>query len=268
MAWQAAAIAAGSALMQQRSAQKHAKSMGYEMANLGHGLDQKHYLEREAELWKRGQARGLTPQEYYGSAAPGVGGPSGAANVLGNMATQTGVARSQIMANLGNAMAERALQKRGQDIDLEKTKIMAGAQKESAGISAEASVYSAEIQKQIADNRLKFDDRTYWNVSLPGATLNMQKTRKETEHIINNIATSDPKFVKAIKLLSMGPENMAASMVVNAAGIDITSPESLQNVPKEKRRDVLATMLAVGSFSRKEAEGIFQLIYEDRKSVV
>ena len=260
MAWQAAAIAAGQALMEQRSAQKHARSMGHEMANLGHALDQKHYFEREAELWKRGQERGLTPQEYYGSPAPGVGGPSGAANVLGNMATQTGVARSQIMAQLGNQMGQMALQKRGQDIDLEKTKIMAGAQKESAGISADATVYSAEIQKQIAQNRLKFDDRTYRNISLPGAQLNMQKTRKETENIINNIATSHPKFVKAMKLLSMGPENMAASMVVNAAGIDITSPESMQKVPEKKRRDVLAAMLAAGSVTRKETEGIIELI--------
>ena len=81
----------------------------------------------------------MTPQEYYGSPAPGVGGPSGGAQVLGNMATQEGIANRQIFASALGAAADREVQKRGQDVQLEQTRIQAEAQVKSAELGAGAT---------------------------------------------------------------------------------------------------------------------------------
>lgn len=218
--------------------------------------------------WRQAQNRGLTPQEYYGSPAPGnTGGGDSAAATLGNAGAQEGMARRQSAIDASESALDRATQ-------LEITRMQTDAQKYSADtaagattgaakISAEAQMYQAEIQSAIAQNRLTFDEKTYSTVLLPGAMAQLDLTRKQAQKVVNDIATSDPKFVEAMKMLSMGTDNMVATMLAQSEGVN--KPSDILKFDVEKRKAIIASMIAASSNSRKELEGLWTLISDNAK---
>ena len=199
------------------------------------------YLAREKALWKRGQRRGLTPQEYYGSPAPGVGGPSAVGVALGNQAN----ARQMQARSTGVQAFENALNRKTQ---LGIAKIQADAQVKSAETSAGATKgaanIQAEAQKFIAANRLKLDEKTYqMNMQLAASKMKIEK--QQLEKLVNETATSDPQFVKMMKQLSMGVENMLTEYFQRHHGISLYDPESFTNLEEAKRKQLLTAMIAM-----------------------
>ena len=221
------------------------------------------YLAREKALWKRGKRRGLTPQEYYGSPAPGVGGPSAVGVALGNQAN----ARKMQSRQFGVNLFENAMNRKTQ---LGIAKIQADAQKysadKSAGATEGAANIQAEAQKFIAENRLKLDEKTY-QMNLDLAVNKMKIQEEQLKKLVNEVATSDPQFVKMMKQLSMGVENMLTEYFQRHHGISLKDPESFTKLPKEERKQLLTAMIAMRanilpewSFVQTEATSAFDKI--------
>lgn len=259
MAWQAALAAGASKIVDRHFARQDVKR--------GFSLENKYGMKRERLMWLRAQSRGLTPQEYYGSPASGGSFPSGGAQTLGNASMQS----TPLFMEMMNREKDRAMIGRGQDIELQKTQIQAdaakysadqtsGATREAAQTNAMASLYASQIQELVANNRLRFDEKQYREIHLPGARQNLELTKAQTQKAINEIATSDAKFVSAIKMLTMGTENMVATLIAKEAGIDLADPKTFTSMDKEKRKAVISAMIGAGGHSRKEIEGLFQLI--------
>lgn len=259
---QGAGSAAGAKVFGGVSAKKSKRLGRYGLLNeFKYGL-----VKSDRYNWKMAQERGLTPQEYYGSPVPGgqTGyGPQGA--TLGNAGAQEGLQQSQIAANAITAGMQQQTQ-------LGVAKIQADAQKYSADKSAEAttgaatissaaSMYKADIEAAIAANRLEFDEKTYRTIALPGAQAQLEVTRKQAQKLINEIATSDPKFVEAMKMLSMGTDNMVATMLAQSEGVK--KPSDILKFDVEKRKAIIAMMIAASSNTRKEVEGLWTLVADN-----
>ena len=218
----------------------------------GHKADVRYSLKKERGLWAAARKRGATISEYYGSsAAGGGGGVSGGANVLGRSTEKT----AQLMADAGGALADYQLTKRGQDIDLEKSKIQAQAQIKSAGIQQETGKYSADKSYEGVMEKLKFSKKVYNEITKPQAARIADKTTKEIEHLVNQVALSEPKFVRMLKIMTMGTDNTLGLAIQNTLGIDVSDVEQMQNLSPDKRRALIQGMMTAGSQTAKELSG-------------
>ena len=225
---------------------------------LGHEYDLDFSLRKEDELWKRAKARGLTPQEYYGSSAAGGagGGVSGGAQVLGNSKTHVQTAKMQALTQLGNAAAERQTR-------LDVARVQADAQKYSAdkayqgvGDQIVGNVAIQELRNLIEQQKFNLNERTFKEVTLPAAQEKLRKTKQEVNKLLNEVATSTPKWQRWKVLTQLGFDNTIQNMLINKHGIDPTSKESMQGISDQKFKAILAAMIANSSYSFKEFSGI------------
>lgn len=235
-----------------------------QQAKKGLEYENRYALRKEKKLFDRAMDRGMTPTEYYGSAAPGTPGPGGGVSAtLGNQASQ----KSAMVAQTINAQLGRDVQKRGQDVALEQTKmqtdaavetakIQAGATMGAAGTSAEATRYAADIQKRIAENKLQLSTREYNEVTLPAAAAQLNKTKEETKKLINEVVTSTPEFQRSKILLQMGVENTIQTALLQRFGVDITSKKSMAKLSDDQFRNILSVLVAVGSHANREIQGL------------
>ena len=232
-------------------------TLGKKKAKYSLGRDYRSKAKYEDLMHSRAMDRGLTEQEYYGSPAAGgatTGGPGGAGAVLGN--------ERSFQDFFG-----KSLMMRGQDIELQKTKmqtdaaietakISAGATTGAATIGAGASRYAADIQKRIAENKLELSNREFNQVTLPAAAANIGKTEQETKKLINEVVTSTPEFQRSKILLQMGVENTIQTALLQRFGVDITSKEAMAKLTDQQFRNVLAVLVGVGSHANRELQGL------------
>lgn len=214
-------------------------------AKKGLEYENRYFLKREQELYRRGVVeRGLTPQEWYGSPAPGQSGPGGnVGSTLGNE------------ANAMKSIASDSIQRqRDRDTQLAVTKMQTDAAIKAATIGAGATTGAADIQaeaqKFIAANRLKLDQQTLaLNIVHTASKLRIEK--QQLKKLINEVATSDPKFVMLMKRLSMGIENMISEYFQRHHGIDF---DNFRSLPDEKREELIGNMIAMRSHLTAETE--------------
>lgn len=225
----------------------------------GHSSDNRYALAKESELYDRARDRGLTPQEYYGSSAPGVSGPSGAASVLGNSRTQRDIQRQQSITAAGQAAADRQnrldttnIQARTQ---IETAKIQAGTQTRGQDITEGVQQRGQDITEKIGMGNLHLNTEKYLKIQIPQAAANLKKTTQEVNKIINEVATSTPKFLKMIKIMTMGSDNSYGLAIQNMLGIDISNVKQMQSLPVDTRRKLLAGLLSGSSNAAKEFAG-------------
>ena len=216
-------------IMGERRAKRDARSL----LRYGHERDNQAFLGREAALWSRAKARGLTPQEYYGSPVAGQGGPSGGAQVLGNVASQAYVTSRRATSEAMQAEADRQVQRRGQDTQLEIAKIQAGQQQRSLD--------------QVV--------REYENVTLPKAAKELKVREADLKVRLNEIATSAPAFVKQKILLQMGVENTQQTIILRKYGLDDLDQSSIDKLTSDEIESLLGELFAAGSYLNKEIEG-------------
>lgn len=213
----------------------------------GFEYENRYALKREAELWSRAEQRGLTAQEYYGSPAAGGANVNGsAAQTLGNAQTQG----QQMMVDSMNREADRENQQEITDKNNE-------AQIKIAEINAGVSERGQDLNKEIADNILSLDKEKL-ALQVREVTARIGKTRKETELLTNQIATSDKAFVTAMKQLSMGKENLLVELALRDEGISL-SDDNFQKMSKAERERIINRIIALSSTLNQEASGLGKL---------
>lgn len=218
-------------------------ALGGPIAKRGASIDSRAKLGQEAELYSRAQERGLTPQEYYGSPAPGNPSSSGAGQVIGNQA---------------NAMSSQMSQAMLQSKEREKDRQNA---KEIAGIQAGVQTAGQENQAQIAANKLALEKQQFSEIALKESAAKLKINEQQLSKAVNEAVTSSPKWQLMLKNLSMGPDNMWVQSYLEHTGINpITDPEAFKKLPKEERKKFLLGFLAYGSHTQKEAAGIGSLL--------
>jgi multidrug efflux pump subunit AcrA (membrane-fusion protein) len=137
---------------------------------------------------------------------------------------------------------------------LQQTKMQTDAQKEIASQQVGATTRGQDIQKAIAEGRLNLDRDTY-KLNVKSASANIRKTEQETAKLINETATSDKKFVTAMKQLSMGPANLLVELTMRHNGIALND-KSFMSLPVKKREAILAQILALSSSTYTEGKGV------------
>ena len=226
---------------------------GPSMGRIANALEQEYnaYRRQENWDWRKAEDRGLTPQEYYGSAAAGGSAPSGATQTLGNAATQIDVQKRQAASNAFS-------QAYAADISLKQTEMQTDAQKYSADKAAEATLGAAGMSRETGSEANILNRERYENIDLPAARAKLKLTQAETKVRINEATTTMPKFVLALKRLSMGPDNLKAELLQNMKDVDVTNREQIQAMSEEEREEFLAFLIANSSRSNQELEGVLK----------
>ena len=209
-------------------------------AKKGLEYENRYYLRRENELWQRGVDRGLTPQEYYGSPAPGAGGPSGSTGAT------LGRNRDVDKQNMQQAA-----------IALQQTKMQTDAQRDVARIQTDAVKRGQDFNYDIASQTLNLD-RARLEIERNKAAASIGKTNKEVDLLVNQVATSKPKFVLLMKQLSMGPLNLLTELTMRHHGISL-SDDSFQRMQPDQRQEILNEIIALSSKLRIEQSGFSKL---------
>lgn len=213
------------------------------------GADRQSARKMERFNWDQAQARGLTAQEFYGSPAAGNTGTSSTSAVLGNSADTA----NQIQQQQNMEFVQRALDR---DTQIEQSTIQADAQRDVAEINAGVQRRGQDINEQIQRGRLELDTRSFEEVAKPQAAEVLKLTEQQTLEQVNKVATSDPAFIRAMKVLTMSAENLVASILVNGQEIDPLDRGQLLKLSPEDRAQLLTTMVAMGSASFRESSGI------------
>jgi hypothetical protein len=215
------------------------------------------YLEEQR--LQRFKDEGATVQEILGSPASGASAVNpGGGQILGN-ALQQGA----------KLLSEQQFQLQENEKNRQKDKEIAAVQAKTAekvaNTSANASMYGADSQaslgryqsdqaRGVADRRLGFDIRQFEEVAVPKAAEALNKTREEILQLRNNVATSDPQFVKSKILAGMGPDNMLATTLFKQFGVDIFD-ESIE-IPPDQMVEMLITIAGQKSTVFGEAAGV------------
>jgi len=222
-------------------------ALGGYSARQGAKIDTRAKLGQESQLYDRAMDRGLTPQEYYGSPAPGNPSSSGAGQIIGNQA---------------NAMSAQLTQATIQSKEREKDRQNA---KEIAGIQAGVQTAGQENQAQIEANKLALQKQQFTQIALKESAAKLKINEQELKAAVNNVTTSSPKWHLMLKNLSMGPDNMWVQSYIEHTGINpITDPEAFRKLPKSEREKFLLGFLAYASHTNKEAAGIISLLGLDK----
>ena len=220
------------------------KIHGNDVTRAGYKMDIKYSPQLLNAMYQQAKRHGLTPQEFYGAPASGGNNFTSGPQTMGNMASSAGIQTAQaVQADLDRKT------------DLEKTKISADAQVKSAEISAGATTYSADKTYDGVMKKLEFDKTVYRDVTLPQAGRIAKKTNKEIEHLVNQVALTQEKFVKTLKVMSMGTDNTLGLAIQNMLGIDVTDVEQMQNLSPEQRKNLIEGMMTAGSRAARELAG-------------
>lgn len=211
------------------------KAVDYNLGrkNTKYGLQKefKYYKKYDQYDFNQAMARGLTPWEYYGGPASSGSGPSSPQSTLGNSVdkgaiSDAAIASQQMKTQLG----------------------VAEIQKESA--ENVARIQTGQQQKDL-DLRI----REYKNIHLPQAARKMKLDEQQLKILTNQAATSDPIYQRAIKLLSMGPDNMVASFIAKKYGLN--DPNEFDQLSEEMREAMLTEMISASGSIRRELIALF-----------
>lgn len=234
MVWEAVAGATVGAILggaSDRSNAKKSSELNYEQHKLIDKYD-----------WKQAKKRGITPVEFYGSPAASTSGDSGASVTLGNQASK--------FADIGQTMA---MQFKENEKDRDSNERI-------AAIQAGASEYATDKTYEANIKRLRFDKEMYYNTTVPQAAANIGKTIQETNKLVNEVATSDPKFQRFMKIMTMGIDNTIGLAIQTSLGVDVSDPKQMKNLPLEKKKQLMAGLLSAKSNLAAEMSGASQSV--------
>jgi hypothetical protein len=201
------------------------------------------------------EGKGLTNTEIAGSGAPGSSAAQGSQATLGNSAAKIAEQMAQRRYDAQQRDLDRQTTIRGQDAQLLQTKMQTDAQVQSAGISAGATTFAAQVMAEVQNRRLEFDKRTYDEITAPKAAAELNVTNAVFQRTINEVATSDPEFVMKKLQLSMGKENMQASALMDMMGVTFSDPDSFKKLSMDERKNFLSLMIMLDSHLASEFFG-------------
>jgi hypothetical protein len=185
------------------------------------------------EEYKDRRDEGFTHSEIAG--AGGMHGNSDATAVMGNQATQFEAQRRQMEFEHTQRELDRVVMMRGQDAGVQQAQVSAG-----------ASMYGANVQQQIAAAQQALANRQFDEATLPKA--------------LNDIATSTPDWKRQQLLASMGVDNMIATAIAGARGIDIMDPDILARMSASEFNDLMVQIYGLQSTIFRETAGSSTII--------
>lgn len=243
----------------------------FDLLQLGNASDLKTQNAAFEYRLDKGLEMGLTPYEMFvGGGAAGAGaGTSNSAATLGNMSAsahsvatqQRAQAKLQQRENTANRITQLMQTQMQTDAQKAVARTQVEGQKEVAGIHTKSD-------QLIAGNRLDLDRDRYENIAVPQAQEALKWTEQKTLHEINKVATSDPKFIKALKVMTMSSENLLATAIVNGQEYDISDPKSMLKMPDQERRELITGLIAVNSHLFREATGIQQKFAQSLDDII
>ena len=224
-----------------------------EQITLGNQLDLSNQKEMFDYRINQGVEAGMTPYEMYmGPAAGAGGGTTGSGQTLGNAASQKNVAAIQAQQQQRNQFAQNATA-------LAQTKMQTDAQRDVAEISAGVQTRGQDIDQAIREGALELDRERLNKIDLPQAAATLKKTEQETRKLINEVVTSNPKFLTAMKQLSMGHQNLLVELFLRDQKISLSDPDSFMSKSAEERAAILTKLIALSSNVYSEAKGAASL---------
>lgn len=250
-----------------RSENEKAREHSIGLTKLGNELDMANQKEMFDYRISQGLEAGMTPFEMFmGPAAGAGGGTTGSGNTLGSQpaklaqnTVQAANAQLQAQTATRNQMIQAAAQLGTAKIQAESQQkvaaTQAGASIGAAGISADASQYKAELEYKIRHKELVLNNKRFEKVDLPQAAANIGKTEQETAKLINDTATSAPEFVKMLKRLQMGPQNVLVEYAISNYGFNPLDEKSVSNATNQQKRNFLGLVLGSQSHAVRELFG-------------
>ena len=263
-----AILGANSANRQTKSNERVAMQ-GFEEARnnliLGNEMD----LQNQKDMYDfrlgRMRGAGLTPVEMFGSPASGAGGgTTGSGATLGNAASSLAQARMQQSTQANTAYQIEGLKA---ITNLAQTKMETDASKEVAGISAEATTdaadisagatrYSVDINAALKARDLTRLEKELNQVKIPQLAADLKISEQELRIKMNEVATSDPKFVKMLQVMKMGKDNVLTQFLMERHNVDITDGNAIRNMSKKQKMAFVQDMAAYNSIAFQQVSGI------------
>ena len=227
------------------------KQWQLDMVRLGNQMDLKNQNLAYDHRLTRMKEHGLTSVEMFGSpgSSPG-GGTTGSGTTLGNNANQQAMQTRQLQQQQRMAARQQAADSA---TALAQTKMQTDAQKYAADRAAGVQERGQDINMDLATKRLNLDKAALAN-TVRQTTATIGKTRQETEKLINEVSTSKPSFVTAMKQLSMGPQNLLVELTMRHHGIALNDG-SFEKMTVSEREQFLSHVLALSSTLYVEGQG-------------
>jgi hypothetical protein len=250
-----------------------------ELTTLGNQMDMDNQKEMFNYRIDQGMAQGLTPYEMFlGPAGGAGGGTSGSGQTLGNGGTQRAMEEARLNQQLQVTQSENEKARRadmakavmGVAGDLYKTKMQTEATTTAAETGAAATQYAADsqhktsmkvarINEALKKGELDLRTKEFEKIALPMAEANLKISAEELKIKINEVATSDPKWQKMMKRLSMSAKNVLMEFAQNKFNIDATDPLQVRLLSEEQQRAFVKYVAAVDSNVFAEAAGMEQV---------
>jgi len=231
-------------------------------ARLGRDIDVGAQQEMFDFRLNRAKEAGLTNVEAFGSPAAGGGGGTGAGTTtLGNSASTTGAQLRQAQMQQKIASEER---QKDRMTSLAQTAMQTSSQQKVAETQVNAQTRGQDISAATAAAQQAIDqaykqgslaiNRDTLNNNIRQTSANIKKSQQETAKLVNEVATSDKKFVEAMKQLSMGPANLLVELTMRHHKIALND-KSFMALDKDQREAILGQILALSSVAYVEGQG-------------
>jgi hypothetical protein len=230
----------------------------------GNQLDLNNQKEMFDYRINQGINAGMTPYEMFmGPAAGAGGGTTGSGNTLGNAAKDKMLQQEKL--NNQN-MAQASMQAMQQQTALQQTKMQTDAQIEVANIQAgvtreghDNQYAIAVLQDQLGHRQLNLKQKELNNVTIPLAAAQLKLNKQQVLKAINEVKTSDPRYQKLIKLMTMSPDNATNLLINSRFGVDISDPKVVANLTEREVKNMIGVYLAAGSSVNREIQGLLGL---------
>lgn len=217
---------------------------GFIGSKLGAGIDRKSARDQRADQFAQYGALGLTPQEIIGGAAGGTA--QGNSTVLGNQAAELAKQQMTMEFQKDQKDKDRALISQGQQVQMANAQTMANASMANAQTAAGASMYGSDTQGKIASAKLALEQDKFKNVQLPQA--------------LNDLATSTPDWKRQELLARMGVDNILATAIAGARGIDVMDPATLDKLSDIEFKELVIDIYGMQSHIFGETAGASKII--------
>lgn len=187
---------------------------------------------------------GFTHSEIAG--AGGVNASGNAETVMGNQVTQFQAQEKAQQYEMEQRNLDRMVALSGQETQLKTAQMNASATVQAARASAGASMYGADVQERIAQGRLALEQNRFNQLQLPQG--------------LNDIATSTPAWKRQELLATMGVDNVIATTIAGASGIDIMDPNTLKGMSDAEFQALMIKIYGLQSTVFRETAGSATII--------
>lgn len=216
---------------------------------VGGMFDRKRDQQKMGDYYDFYSGKGATFNEILGSGGVGGSPSSTFGQTLGNAAAQSTIAARQMQF-------QEEMQSNQIQADLLKTTMQTEAQKYTADSQFQGTVLTNETKRDISQLDRDQVFRLATDTTLPSLAADLRIKEEQLAKIINETKTSSPEFVKTLKWMTMSSENMRALLASEEYGIDPNNIQgSLNKLSASQKRQLITTMLAMGSAVAKETAG-------------